>query len=147
MGSRVIHSDLELFLTGFIRRELAALPGQPFPGGFVSNEFWAPGENTPADPPPFQIIVRDDSGPRTGVITKSPSVGITVLGSDALDKADTTNLALLVYALIEDSARVEQGNPVAAVVNANGPFKVADDSGKPRRYMTFDLSVVGSAFP
>lgn len=139
MAERVIFSDLELFLTGFIRAELAA-HGKT--GGFVSNEFSPPDKPRP----PFQVIVRDDSGPRTGVVTKAPTMGVTVLGSDTVNKVQATDLALLVFAIVEGCARVATGNPVAAVLAANGPYKVPDDSGHPRRYMTFELSVTGSAF-
>lgn len=139
MTARVIYSDLELFLTGFIRGELVA---RGKTGGFISNEF------SPSDKPtpPFQVVVRDDSGPRSSVVTKTPTIGVTVLGSDTYNKAATTDLALLVCALVEGCARVEAGNPVAAVLGSNGPYKVPDDTGHPRRYMTFELSVTGSAF-
>lgn len=147
MADRVIYSDLELFLTGFIRRELAAMPGQPFPGGFISNEFWVNNPTAPKPAPPFQIIVRDDSGPRTSRVTKSPTVGITILGSDTVNKIIITNLGHTVFAIMEGCARVELGNPVAAVLDATGPYKVVDESGQPRRYMTFELSVVGTPFP
>lgn len=138
MAERVIFSDLELFLTGFIRGELVA---RGKTGGFVSNEF-APA----SQPKPFQVIVRDDGGPRSSVVTKNPTVGVTVLGSDTYNKAQTTDLALLVFAIVEGCARVAMGNPVAAVVNANGPYKVPDETGHPRRYMTFELSVTGTPF-
>lgn len=139
MAERVIFSDLELFLTGFIRGELAA---RGKVGGFVSNEFSPPDKPMP----PFQVIVRDDSGPRSSVVTKSPMVGVTVLGSDAYNKAATADLALLVFAIMEGCARVEAGNPVAAVLESNGPYRVPDDTGHPRRYMTFELSVTGTPF-
>lgn len=139
MSARVIFSDLEMFLTGFVWAELVA---RGKTGGFISNEF------SPADKPtpPFQVVVRDDSGPRSSVVTKSPTVGVTVLGSDTYSKAATTDLALLVFAIVEGCASVATGNPVAAVLAANGPFKVPDDTGHPRRYMTFELSVTGSPF-
>ena len=137
MTAQVIFSDLELFLTGFLRGELTAR-GK---AGYVSNEFSPAGK-----PQPFQVIVRDDSGPRTGVVTKAPTVGITVLGSDTYGKQATTDLALLVAALMDGCARVATGNPVAAVLASNGPYKVPDDTGFPRRYMTFELSVTGSSF-
>ena len=139
MAERVIFSDLELFLTGFIRAELVA---RGKTGGFISNEF------SPADKPrpPFQVIVRDDSGPRSSIVTKTPTVGIAVLGSDAYGKQATTDLALLVFAIMEGCARIAPGNPVAAVSNAYGPYRVADDTGHQRRYMTFSLTVVGRPF-
>jgi hypothetical protein len=136
--ARVIFTDLELFLTGFIRGELTA---RGKTGGFISNEF------SPADKPrpTWQVIVRDDSGPRSSIVTKTPTVGITVLGSDTFNKVQTADLALLVSAIVDGSARVATGNPVAAVLGSNGPYKVPDDTG-PRRYMTFELSVTGNPF-
>lgn len=138
MTARVIFTDLELFLTGFIRGELVA---RGKTGGFISNEF------SPADKPRplFQVIVRDDGGPRSGVVTKTPTVGVTILGSDTFNKVQTADLALLVAAIVEGCARVAANNPVAAVLNSNGPYKVPDDTG-PRRYMTFELSVTGNPF-
>lgn len=131
--------DLEKFLTGFLRSELV-FHGKT--GGFISNEF------SPADKPAplFQVIVRDDGGPRTSVVTKTQSVGITVLGSDAYSKSATTGLALLVSAIMEGSATLDPANPIAAVLDSTGPYKVPDDTGHPRRYMTFELSVVGTPF-
>jgi hypothetical protein len=73
-------------------------------------------------------------------------VGITVLGSDTYNKAQTTDLALLVAAIMEGCARVDPGNPVAAVLDSNGPYKITDEAGYPSRYMTFELSVTGRAF-
>lgn len=134
---RVVYGDLELFLTGFIRRELAER-GET--GVFVSNQFPNPSRSK-------AVVVRDDSGPDTSAVTMSPTVGITVLaGDDPTQGAEATRLAQLVKAIVKGSARVEAGNPVAAVLGSTGPFKVPDESGQPRRYMTFELSVVGEKF-
>lgn len=134
----VIHSDLELFLTGFLRAELA-LRGHS--GVYVGNTF-------PTTTKGEAVVVRDDSGPDTSVLTKEPSIGITVLaGSDISAGKAATDLALLVHAIMRTASRVEPGNPVAAVLTSNGPYKVPDESGQPRRYMTFTLSVVGSPLP
>lgn len=146
MGSAVIFTDVEEFLTRHIRVKLAAVAGQPYQGSFISNEFYSPDPQVPRQPPPFQIIVRDDGGPRSSVVTKTISAGVTVLGSDAKTKKPTTDLALLVAAIVESCAAVEADNPVAAVTGSTGPYKVADPSGKPRRYMTFTLAVAGEAF-
>lgn len=148
MGNRVIFTDLEKFLTGYIRDELAALPGLPYSGGFVSNQFYTPDPEVPGDPPAYQIIVRDDSGPDTSVITQEPNVGITVLlGDDPSQGEEATELAQVVRMIVKGCAGIEPGNPVAAVLGSSGPFKVAEQSGRPRRYMTFELSVSGQAFP
>ncbi len=139
MASQVIHSDLEKFLTGHIRAELLA---RGRTGGFISNEFSPPDKPRPA----FQVIVRDDSGARTGISTRSASVGVTILGSDSVKKEAATELALLVCAIVEACPSTDPANPVAAVTDSNGPYKVPDDTGFPRRYSTFTLSVVGKAF-
>lgn len=148
MGKRVIHSDLEKFLTGRIRSELALITGQPYAGSFVSNAFYAPDPQVPRTPPPFQVIVRDDGGPQTGIVTKAPSVGVTVMGGVDITQGDeATGLALIVCAIVEDCADMEPGNPVAAVTDSNGPYKVPDPSGAARRYMTFTMSVAGKEYP
>ena len=143
MGSKVIFSDLELFLTGRIRQALAAVPGDPYAGVFVANEFYSPDELVPRPDPPFQVVVRDDGGPRTGVNTKSVSARVTVLGSDTGNARGTAELANLVAVIVEGCPGAEPGNPVAAVTASNGPFRVPEESGRPRRYMTFTLSVTG----
>lgn len=137
MAEHVIYSDLELFLTGFIRAELLAR-GES--GVFVSNAFPSPAR-------PKTVVVRDDSGPDTSVATMSPTVGVTVLaGDDPTQGAEAHRLAQLVKAIVKGSARVEPGNPVAAVLGSTGPVRVPDESGQPRRYLTFELSVTGSPF-
>lgn len=137
MGKRVLFTDLELYLTGRIRTELAAI-GTPLTANvFVSNSFPSPAREK-------TVVVRDDSGPLTSIITKQPSVGITVLaGNDQM----ATDLANLVYMIMSNCAGTEADNPVADVPDSTGPFKVIEESGQPRRYMTFELSVVGNAYP
>lgn len=144
MADRVLFSDVEKFLTGFIRRELAALPGQPYSGGFVSNRFYSPDPQVPRPDPPYEIIVRDDGGPDTSIITREPTVGITVLmGDDHSQGDDATDLAETVKMIVKSCARVVPGNPIAAVLGCNGPFKVDEVTSRPRRYMTFELAVTG----
>ncbi|QOT16481.1 hypothetical protein [Paenarthrobacter sp. YJN-5] len=140
MGSRVLFTDLELYLTGRIRQELAAIAAPITQNVFVSNQFPSPAR-------PKAVVVRDDSGPQTSIITKEPSIGITVLaGDDPTQGQQATELANLVFMIVGDCAGPEPGNPVAKVVNATGPFKVTEESGQPRRYMTFELAVVGIPF-
>lgn len=137
MADRVIFSDLELFLTGFIRGELVAR-GEA--GVYVDNKFPDPAR-------PKTVVVRDDGGPSTSTVTEAPTIGITVLaGDDPTQGAEAHRLAQLVKAIIKGSARVEPGNPIAAVLASNGPIKVPEESGQPRRYMTFELSVTGNPF-
>lgn len=141
MGSRVLFTDLELYLTGRIRQELAEIAAPITQNVFVSNQFPSPAR-------PKTVVVRDDSGPQTSIITKEPTIGITVLaGDDQTQGQQATELANLVFMIVADCAGTEPGNPVARVVNATGPYKVTEESGQPRRYMTFELAVVGTPYP
>ena len=137
MGKQVLFTDLELYLTGRIRSELAGIGTPLTTNVFVSNTFPSPAREK-------AVIVRDDSGPLTSIITKQPSVGVTVLGGTDQMAA---SLANLVYMIMSNCAGREADNPVADVSGSAGPFKVIEESGQPRRYMTFELSVVGHAYP
>ena len=141
MGSRVLFTDLELYLTGRIRAELSDIAAPITNNVFVSNQFPNPARSK-------TVVVRDDSGPTTSAVTKEPTVGITVLaGDDPTQAQQVTELANLVFMIVANCAGPEPGNPVAAVFDSNGPYKVTEESGQPRRYMTFTLSVVGIPYP
>lgn len=135
----IIHDDLELWLTGWLRAQLAARPEAVCQGVKVDNK-------VPAGTLPSKlVVVRYDGSSVEELHVDSASVGVTVYaGTKALPK-DANDLARIVRALIGDSARVEPGNPVAAVTGSNGPIPVADEGEKAVRYLTFELAVVGSA--
>lgn len=137
---RVLPPDVPMFLTGFIRRELALRPEPYCKGNYVSNKFAPTGPNEPVRE--RQVVVRDDGGPDTSVITSETAVGITIL---AATEADANGLARMVKAIVRDCPGVEAGNPVAAVLASNGPYEVPEESAQHRRYMTFTFSVVGTA--
>lgn len=135
----IIHEDLELWLTGWLRTQLAARPEPVCADVKVDNR-------VPAGMlPPKLVVVRYDGSSVEELHVDSASVGVTVYaGTKALPK-DANDLARIVRALIGDSARVEPGNPVAAVTASNGPIPVADEGPRAVRYLTFELAVVGSA--
>ena len=134
----VIHDDLEVFFTGWLRAQLAARPEPICQGVTVNNK-------EPAELPSKLVVIRYDGSSMGEIITDSAALGVTVYaGSKALPK-DANDLARIVRALINDSARMEPGNPVAAVTGSNGPIPVADESEHAVRYLTFELTVVGSA--
>lgn len=137
----IIHDDLELWLTGWLRAQLAARPEPVCADVKVDNKEPQPG----ATWPPKLVVVRYDGSSVEELHVDSASVGVTVhAGTKALPK-DANDLARIVRALIRDSARVEPGNPVAAVTGSAGPIPVADEGEKAVRYLTFELAVVGSA--
>lgn len=137
----IIHGDLELWLTGWLRTQLAARPEPVCQGVKVDNKEPQPGTAWP----PKLVVVRYDGSSVEELHVDSASVGVTVYaGTKALPK-DANDLARMVRALIRDSARVEAGNPVAAVTASNGPIPVADEGEKAVRYLVFELRVVGTA--
>lgn len=135
----IIHADLELWLTGWLRAQLTARSEAVCQGVKVDNK-------VPAGTLPSKlVVVRYDGSSVEELHVDSASVGVTVYaGTKALPK-DANDLARIVRALIGDSARVEPGNPVAAVTASSGPIPVADEGEKAVRYLTFELAVVGSA--
>ena len=135
----IIHDDLELWLTGWLRSQLAARTEPVCRDVKVVNK-------VPAGVlPPRLVVVRYDGSSVEELHVDSAAVGVTIYaGTKALPK-DANDLARIVRALIGDSARVEPGNPVAAVTASNGPIPVADEGERAVRYLTFELAVVGSA--
>ena len=137
----VIHADLEMFFTSWLRVQLAARPEPVCSGVRVDNKEPQPGTGWPAK----LVVIRYDGSSSGEIITDDAALGVTVYaGSKALPK-DANDLARIVRALIDDSARVEPGNPVAAVQSSTGPIPVSDEGEKAVRYLTFELAVVGSA--
>lgn len=136
----VIHADLELFFTAWLRAQLAARTEPVCAGVMVDNK-----EPLPGKPWPSKLVVIRYDGSSTGeIITDDAALGVTVYaGTKGLPK-DANDLSRIVRALIDDSARVEPGNPVAAVRSSTGPVPVPDEGEKAARYLTFELTVVGS---
>lgn len=127
--------DLEAFLTGWLRQRI--------PDISVGNK--EPSKLTTPLPKPL-VVVRDDSGMKTGLATWDRSVGVSVLaGFKAYDKP-ANDLARLVYAyLTDDTITAYPGSPIAAVLGegCTGPYAVQDDQDVARRYMTIEYSVTG----
>lgn len=132
-------ADLELFLTERFRNQLATRPEPYCSGVVVGREF--PPADLPA--PERLIIIRDDSGPTTSVITQDVSVGMTVKASTV---GDAKALAAMVAAFLPGCVGLEPGNPVAAFLRASGPYAVPDPGGGPTQYLTAEFTVVGSVF-
>lgn len=136
---KVIDADIEAFLTGWLRRELALRSEAYCLGVKVSNR----------EPPPDTafperlVVIRYDGGPDTSILTSEASVGVSVLAGTKDDPQDANDLARMVKALLKDCAATEPGNPISAVLTANGPYPVPEDQPHARRYMTFTLALVG----
>lgn len=94
---------------------------------------------TPELIPARLVTVRDDGGQRRPGVTKTASLGINVW---AERRKDASDLARLVAAALEASAG---HGPVVAHLATSGPYPVGEESEKPRRYVSVDLIVRGSA--
>ncbi|OZD48576.1 hypothetical protein CH252_18770 [Rhodococcus sp. 06-1477-1B] len=135
----VIHVDLELFLVNWYRAALAARPEDVCQGVEVDNR--EPG----GDFPRRLVVIRDDSGPDTSLLTGERTVGISVLAGDPENPKEAADLAAIVHALRTQIPSTDPDNPVAAVLGSLGPHRVPESQPRARRYMTVTLSVVGKA--
>ncbi|MBD8477568.1 hypothetical protein [Microbacterium sp. CFBP 8794] len=136
----VIHADLELFLTRWYRAALAARPEDVCRGVEVDNR--EPGGE---QFPERLLVIRNDGGPETSLLTGRRNVGLSVLAGDPENPQDAADLAEIVYALRTQIPSTDPDNPVAAVLGSLGPYRVPEFQPRARRYMTFSLSVVGKA--
>lgn len=128
----VIFPDVEAWAVGYLSAALAARPESVAVGVKVTAT-WPSGAI-----PARLVAVRDDGGPRSGPTTKTTSVAVNVWAST---QEDATDLALLVAGLLERSVG---SGPVVAHEGASGPVRVAEESGRPHRYLTADLVVRGA---
>jgi hypothetical protein len=136
----VIQADIELFLTQWYRNALAERPEAVCADVEVTNR--EPGPNV--DPFPAKLLViRDDGGPDTSIITAERNVGLSVLAGTKENPKDANDLARIVHALRNQIPAVIAGNPVAAVIASNGPFPVAESQPRARRYITVTFAIAG----
>jgi len=135
----VIHANLERFFVFWLRDRLAERPEPVCAGVKVDNKI------LPGTLPPKLIVIRYDGSSLGEIITDSAALGVTVYAGTKLLPDDANDLARIVRALINDSARLEAGNPVAAVTASTGPIPIPYEGTQAVRYCTFELTVVGSA--
>lgn len=133
--------DVELFLCRFVRESLTVAG---FPDVWVDRREWTP--TAGGSEPAVQVIVRDDSGPVTSDISQDVQVGVSVLAGTLEHPVDARTVAAVVASILRRAARVEPGNPVAAVQEFNGPFTVVEESAFARFYMTVVFTVVWDVF-
>jgi len=127
--AEVIFPDAELWATTAMRAALAAR-SEPYKSGVVVSNA------VPATRPARLVTIRRDGGPEDGVFDR-PRFGVNVWAATEKDAAD---LARLVTALF----RLLPGDGVCVNVRqASGPSAIPD--AQPRRYMTFEATLRGSA--
>jgi hypothetical protein len=137
----VVHDDLEMFLFRWYRNALEGRT-EPFAQSVTFDRIEPPA-NAPQSG--LWVVIRDNSGVDTSLVTAERDVGISVLGGTREDPSAPLALARLLIALRTRIPGVEADNPVAAVVptSANGPYLVAEEQQVARAYGTFSLVVVG----
>jgi hypothetical protein len=131
----VIHDDLELFLCAWYRNALAARPEDVCRDVVVSNT---------ETNDPKQLIIQDNGGPDTSIISAERDVGLSILAGTVELPQDANDLARIVHALRTQIPAVEPGNPVSAVIASNGPYAVPENQPKARRYISLTLAVAGT---
>jgi hypothetical protein len=137
---RVTPPDLVLWLTGYVR-DLAAIEGVD---ADISNKE-PPELALPMDRP--LIILRDDSGNRTGPTTFDRSIGASVLAGSRLDDQPASDLARwLAGVLFDMDLPLVDGTPIASVEpeGCNGPYSVKEEMDVTRCYLTAQYVVTGS---
>jgi hypothetical protein len=140
--SRVTPPDLEMFLTGWLRAQLAG-EGQNVR---VTNKEEPDSLQLPLPKP--VVVIRDDSGAKGDLVTFDRSVGVSVYaGESRQDTKPATDLARLVAGILSDWEIVNApGSPIAAVTDDGwfGPYLVDEQLDCAKAYLTGEYVVVGS---
>lgn len=138
----VIHRDLELWATAWVRARAEAIEGDTgLRLTWVSNversdEFGggpAAGE--------AHVVLRDDSGVRRSLIVKDSALGVTVIGVSRRALAPVKALAERLVAVIEAEAPLDLTTPVADVPAVNGPYTVPGGTDEARVYASVSLTL------
>lgn len=132
----VVHDDLEMFLTSWYRTRILARPEPVCAGVQV--------DRVESEPLPAKLIViRDDGGPETSILTGERSVGVTILAGTKANPKDAKDLANIAYALRSQIPSGDPANPVAAVLDSTSPVMVPEAQERARVYFTLTLAVAG----
>lgn len=127
---RVVFPDVELVMTGLLRD---ALDGRPEP--YAADVYV--GTTTPSPRRARMITIRRDGGASTDGLLEAAQIGVNVWADT---EQDVNDLARLIRALLWAAPN---GKPVCRVVDVSGSIAIADDSGQPLRYMTFEVVLRG----
>lgn|GEM_PF-3369531 len=147
----LVHTDLELFLTGWYRTMLASAEAEAIAaklGAYVDLLVGVEVDNKEPAEPPFPaklLVIRDDGGPQLDQFTAERQVGLTVLAGTRERPKDANDLIRVVMALaallpaVDD--RTPARNPVASLEDSNGPVPVAEEQDRARRFGSVTLIV------
>lgn len=135
----VVHDDLELFLTSWYRARILSRPEPVCADTEVDRVEPSPGPDFPKK----LIVIRDDGGPETSILTGERSVGVSILAGTKANPKDAKELANIVYALRSQIPSSDPANPVAAVLDSTSPVMVPEAQERARVYFTLTLAVAG----
>lgn len=136
----VVPPDLELWLTGYARARLAAAGRGEVEVGNKEPPLLSLGS------PPL-VVIRDDSGVKTSVVTFDRQVGVSVLAGSRLDDQPANDLARLMFGVLTDPGIASAvGSPITHVNLGDcfGPYAVPEPLDVARRYFTIGYGVVGA---
>ena len=122
--------DTELVLTGLLRDALDARP-EPYAADVYV------GTKVPDPRRARMVTIRRDGGLVTEGLLEDAQVGVNVWASS---EQEVNDLARLVHALLWAAP---DGKPVCRVLTVSGPIAIADESGQPLRYLTFEVRLRG----
>ena len=132
----IAHADLEKFLCDWYRARLAARPEPICSGVQVDRAVFEP-------LPSKLVVIRDDGGPETSLLTGERSVGVSILAGTTAYPSAAKQLAQIVYALRSQIPSGDPSNPVAAVLDSTAPVMVPEAQERACVYFTLNLAVAG----
>lgn len=140
------YSDLEWFLCAWYRWWLATRPEEFCEGVEVVNAEPGPEEGSF---PARLLVIRDNGGPDTSLVTAERAVDFSVLAGTRANPEDANDLARMVHAgrlLIPSPGFAttlpdEPRNPVTNVISATSPIPVAESQDRARRLIGMTLGV------
>lgn len=129
--------DTELFLSSLLRTELKGIQNLQ-----VDNK--VPTDYRGEYP---IIVLRDDGGEQTSLLTYDRSIGVTLYWSKPQNIKPVRDLARKVYAILTDDNLADMDGPIAAINRdgCNGPYTVPDEQRAATQYLTVEYSTVGES--
>jgi hypothetical protein len=136
----VLHADVQLFIVGWYRAWLATRE-EDFLNGFEVDVV----EPADGDFPARLLVIRDDGGTPTELVTCEHSLGMSVLAGTKQNPKDANDAARLIWAARHLIPSPDPANPIAAILGGTSPVPVTEAQDRARRYSTLIVSDVGTA--
>ncbi len=132
----VLPADVVSYLVPYLRASLVA----QFPDVKVADA--EPDANTkwPAE----LVVIRHDLNSATSVITEDVSIAASVYAGTVENPRRAREIGRYVYAYLRAAPGLQVGNPIAAVLESNGPYLTSDERSVAVSYQTHSFSAVGT---